>query len=112
MILVTLLDFYDVIIVLIPAWLLALMGAATALGWLWRLHRHVPYIPPKAYKISSMIGWGLAAIFYTLIALGTIDGDQAVAMVRFVWLILFTNEIVAHLYVYWICRHLETQPTS
>lgn len=110
--LASLLDIYDLVIVLIPAWLLALLGALVAAGWILRLHHHIQYAPPKAYKFSSMLGWGLAAVFYALIAFGAIGGDQAIAMVRFVWMLLFCNEIAGHVYVWWIVRQLESQPTS
>ena len=101
---------YDVILVLIPAWLLIVLALSVAACWVWRLHISVSYAPPKAAKVSSVIGWLLLASFYLIqIGIPNLPLVVSVSMIRMVWVFFAANELAQHFYIYKI-RH--DQPTN
>ncbi len=91
---------YALIAQLIPAWLLMLMAALVAFGWLWRRRMKTSYILPRAVKDTGAISWGGVALFYAVSQFGDPPLPAAVAMVRVIWLILLFNEIMQHIYIW------------
>jgi hypothetical protein len=99
---------YDLIIDLLPAWLLALLALAVAIGYGWRLCQYAPFWLPRVYFIGAMWGWAQLALFYGLNSLGVLTYAQGVAMTRITFVILMANELAGHAYVLFICRYIET----
>lgn len=100
-------NFYALITMLIPPWLLMLMAATAAAGWLWRLRLKNTYVLPTTAKVTEAIGWIMAAMFYAMVQFADRPLANAVALSRLVWLVLMINAVVQHVYILRINRYVE-----